>query len=318
MESWTIKHPVVVSVCCITYNQEKYISQAIDSFLMQKTTFPFEIIIGEDASKDSTLKIIESYRSRYPNIIKILTSDVNIGANANLLQVFNCSRGEYIAICEGDDYWSDPFKMAKQKAMLDEYKESDMCFHACDYLYSDGSKKRMNVYSGKAHFSANQIIDGGGEFIPTASIFLRKESVRHLPDWFCYAAVGDFYIQIIASLNGGARYIPEVMSTYRVAADNSWSTSIGDIGRVYNFTLAHVDDLKRLESFIDEKYSKLIRYKMAESLYGLSAKLFKRSHYYESLKFVCESLSYSPLYSYRQFVILFLSIIMFPFSRSLR
>ena len=104
----------VVSICSITYNHESYIEEAIDSFLMQETDFPFEIVVGEDYSTDGTRQIIEEYLEQYPNIIKLITSDNNVGPNRNFMRTLNACTGKYIAICEGDDYWIDNDKLINQ------------------------------------------------------------------------------------------------------------------------------------------------------------------------------------------------------------
>jgi len=104
----------LVSIVCITYNQEAYISEAIESFIMQKTSFPYEIIIGEDCSIDSTRRICEEYSKRFPESIKLITSEKNVGYIENFRRTILAAKGQYIALCEGDDYWTDPFKLQKQ------------------------------------------------------------------------------------------------------------------------------------------------------------------------------------------------------------
>ncbi len=119
IENWkgNISNPVV-SICCITYNHEKYISEAIDSFLMQETDFPFEIIIGEDCSTDGTRKVVDEYLKKYPNIITLITSENNVGASKNSERTLIACKGEYIAICDGDDYWITHDKIASQVLFL--------------------------------------------------------------------------------------------------------------------------------------------------------------------------------------------------------
>ena len=104
----------LVSIASITYNHEKFIAQAIDSFLMQETDFDFEIIIGEDCSTDDTLKIIKEYKAKYPDIIKLITSESNVGMMTNFIRTLEACSGKYIALCEGDDYWTDTLKLQKQ------------------------------------------------------------------------------------------------------------------------------------------------------------------------------------------------------------
>jgi len=137
MKNWQgdIKKPIV-SVCSITYNHEKYISEAIDSFLMQETDFPFEILIGEDCSTDGTRKIIDAYIEKYPNIIKLITAENNVGMIQNIKRTFEASIGFYIAFCEGDDYWTDTKKLQIQIDEMKKYPSIDISFHLASTIDS--------------------------------------------------------------------------------------------------------------------------------------------------------------------------------------
>lgn len=112
----------LVSILTITYNHEQFIAQALDSFLVQKTNFNFEIIIGEDCSTDNTLKIIKQYQKKHPNLIKLLPSDKNLGIEANFFRTTKACSGKYIAICDGDDYWIDDNKLQLQVDFLENNK----------------------------------------------------------------------------------------------------------------------------------------------------------------------------------------------------
>jgi len=226
MSSWTRKGSIRVSVCCITYKQKQYISQAIDSFLMQKTTFPFEIIIGEDNGEDGTLDILNAYKNKYPNIIKLVASNVNIGANKNLLRVFNLAKGQYIAVCEGDDYWCDNNKLQSQLDLLDADSSISLCVHAAKLLKDDFLYEGFQIQPEKKFFSAQDVLFTNKQFSPTASYFFRREVIHHLPDWFQSAPIGDFFIEIYALSIGRGCYLHSSMAVYRVAADNSWSSHI--------------------------------------------------------------------------------------------
>ena len=118
---------ITVSICCITYNHEKYIAQCLDSFLMQRTSFRYEIILGEDCSTDSTRSIAEAYARQYPDRIRLLTGPVNVGAQKNLLRVLKRAAGKYIALCDGDDFWTDPAKLQKQVDFLENNPSYTMC-----------------------------------------------------------------------------------------------------------------------------------------------------------------------------------------------
>lgn len=225
MSSWLEDEPVRVSVCCITYKQEQYIEQAIDSFLMQKTTFPFEIIIGEDCGGDRTLDILAKYKLHYPKLIKIITADENVGANSNLLRVCQEARGTYIALCEGDDYWLDAYKLQKQYEKLQQYVNINICFTPAKALTNKYLLNNIALHSPETQiYSFEEVIRGGGEFMPTASLMVRAASIKKLPNWFSDAPIGDYYLQIWCSFNCGALYIPDVTCVYRINSVGSWST----------------------------------------------------------------------------------------------
>jgi len=113
----------------ITYNHERYISEAIDGILMQECDFEYELVIGEDYSTDNTRKICEQYAAKYPNKIKLLQSVNNWGMNSNFIRTVKECNSKYIALCEGDDYWTDPLKLQKQVDFLEKNKEYSLCFH---------------------------------------------------------------------------------------------------------------------------------------------------------------------------------------------
>lgn len=222
MANWPVNGPIRVSVCCITYKQEQYVAQAIDSFLMQKTTFPFEIVIGEDCGGDDTLLILNNYQKRYPNLIKIITSEQNVGANANLLRVLNAARGDYIAICEGDDYWVYDLKIQEQFDCLQNSHKVNICFAKAMTLDKNGLFNSVTNYKENV-FTVSDVTRGGGGFMVTATIFFRRKVVEFIPEWFSKAPIGDFYLQVIASLGGGALYINQTVAVYRLNAESSWT-----------------------------------------------------------------------------------------------
>lgn len=127
----SLKEPLV-SICCLTYNHAPYIRDTIEGFLIQKTNFPFEIIIHDDASTDGTDEIIREYEAKYPDIIKPIYETENqhskeLGKVTKI--TYSAACGKYIALCEGDDYWTDPYKLQKQVDFLEENEEYAVCFH---------------------------------------------------------------------------------------------------------------------------------------------------------------------------------------------
>ncbi len=128
----------LVSVCMTTYNHEKYISQAIESVLCQRTTFSFEVVIGEDCSTDNTLAICRQYEAQHPDIVRIIASESNIGMHANYRRTIEACRGKYVAMCDGDDWFSDENKLQLQVEIL-EKSSADMCYTRSLRRGEDGS-----------------------------------------------------------------------------------------------------------------------------------------------------------------------------------
>lgn len=134
----------VVSVCMITYNHEAFISQSIEGVLMQKTNFAFELIIGEDCSTDKTREICFKYKEKYPQKITLLLPESNLGMTKNFISSLNVAAGKYIALCEGDDYWTDPYKLQKQVDFLESNSEYSCCFHRYDILDGETNLSRKD------------------------------------------------------------------------------------------------------------------------------------------------------------------------------
>ena len=226
-----MNNSILVSINCITYNHEKYIAQAIEGFLMQKTNFEYEIIIGEDCSTDGTRAIVQKYINKYPDKIKMITSDKNVGARNNDNRVFNASVGKYIAYCEGDDYWIDEYKLQKQVDYIENNENCSMVFHNTKY-FNDKSKKFSvvnKVKSGK--YNIGDVIVNGGGFIPTASILYRKHIMNNPPDFYTKGFVGDYPLQMLCALNGYVYCIDDFMSVYRTNVDGSWSSQCKKINK---------------------------------------------------------------------------------------
>jgi glycosyltransferase involved in cell wall biosynthesis len=131
---------IIVSVITITYNHESFITQTIDGILKQKTTFRIEYIIADDCSTDNTCGIINNYVVKYPELIRFISSKNNIGAVDNEQRALEAAKGKYIAICEGDDYWTEPLKLQKQIEFLENHPEYSICFHRCIHYNTKSNK----------------------------------------------------------------------------------------------------------------------------------------------------------------------------------
>ena len=215
---------ILVSINCITFNHENYIREAIESFLIQETNFDFEILIGDDCSKDNTQNIINEYIEKYPDKVKLITSKENVGARKNARRVFEASRGKYIAVCEGDDFWTDPKKLQKQFDYMEKNKECNLVFSNVKHLNDKTKKVNINNVTKGGKYYLEEVILNGGGFIPTATIFYRKNIMENPPAFYEKASVGDYPLQIICSLDGYVYCMEEVTAMYRVDVKNSWTS----------------------------------------------------------------------------------------------
>lgn len=208
----------VVSVCMITYNHEKYIAQAIESVLMQETNFKYELVIGEDCSTDDTRYIVRAYGERYPEQIRLLLPERNQGMIANFVSTLNVCRGQYIALLEGDDYWTDPLKLQKQVDFLEEHKECVICFHDAKVIHEDGSKESHSYLPAgqKVISTLDDLLVSN--FIPTCSVFFRNGLIKEFPEWYYELKMGDWPLHILNAKHGKIGYINNEMAVRRYSS----------------------------------------------------------------------------------------------------
>ncbi len=216
-----------VSICCITYNQKNYIKQALDSFLMQKTNFPFVVIIGDDASNDGTTEIVKEYALKYPDIIKPVFQERNSGGFKNFCDVFNLIDTEYVALCEGDDYWTDENKLQKQVDCLDAHKNCTICFHKTKNIFENNLQEPYDFPNEKQRFNKtlltlNDIIRFN--FIQTNSCMYRCRFKGEDIGKYLSADImpGDWYLHILHAEKGNIIFLDETMSVYRINPNGVW------------------------------------------------------------------------------------------------
>lgn len=219
---------VIVSVICCTYNQEKYIEDTILGVLCQNTTYRYELIIHDDCSTDSTSNIIKKYTEKYPNIIKHIIPIKNIYSQGlkPSINALSFSKGSYIALCEGDDFWIDNEKIEKQINLLEKNKDINICFSAAYTLEKDGKINIIANYSKTSFITPlSEVIKQGGAYMPTVSLVFRRSVALEFKKYFEKAPVGDYYYQILGSIVNGAIYLPDITCVYRINALGSWSLS---------------------------------------------------------------------------------------------
>lgn len=217
---------ILLSISCITYNQELFISQCLEGFLIQKTNFPFEILIHDDASTDRTADIIRDYEQKYPDIIKPIYQKENQYSKGvrGIAARFNFSRakGKYIAICEGDDYWTDPDKLQKQVDFMEANPEYTLVYHRVNELWEEsGIIKPETMNSSNEELSYTVLDLAKGNFIHTPSVLIRSNSID-FNKFTESSKVIDYYYWMLCAQNGKIKYLPEIMAVYRISENSTW------------------------------------------------------------------------------------------------
>lgn len=212
-----------LSVLMITYNHEAYIAQALNSVLEQEVNFQYEIVIGDDCSTDQTKDILLEFKNKYPEKIKLILHQKNVGMHINLEKVFDACMGEYIAVLEGDDYWINEDKLQKQVDFMDADKEVSECFHKVNTVYQDMQKGAHEFPEGltQSFFTLKDVISQF--FIPTLSIMFRRSSINKFPTILHQMTNPDWLIHVLCAEKGKIGFINEVMGVYRVHSGGIWS-----------------------------------------------------------------------------------------------
>ena len=213
---------VMISVLIITYQHEKYIRQAIESVLMQKTKYSYEIIIADDSSKDGTTTVLKEYKRKYKDKIKLYLRKKNVGGTKNFYQILQRARGKYIITLEGDDYWTDEYKLEKQVNYLEKHPRYIGVFHRCHVIDEHGKKLRIkynDMYSSFEGYSLREFEKG---LLPGhAATFMYKNIFRESKGKYnfyykIHNMVGDQTLYCILLSKGMFGFIDEDMSIYRI------------------------------------------------------------------------------------------------------
>lgn len=290
VESW-VGSEILVSIVCITYNQESYIADAIKGFLIQETSFPFEIIIHDDASSDRTPAIIRSYEALYPNLIKPIyqsTNQFRRNARFPMLTSVQKSVGSYVALCEGDDYWCDPKKLEIQFHAMRKNNAVMLSFHPAHVLKGD----TLTVVESNQKYeiklvSAKYIISKGGGACPTVSLMVKRQIFDSLPKWFMQAPVADYYLQCLAASTAGALRISEPMAVYRAEAKGSVTVALleSSSDELLENLAAKVESNYHLADELNGQFREDVDKYSVSVMFQMSIVLFKRGHYRQC--FIC-------------------------------
>lgn len=299
---------VKLQVVCITYNQANFIKDALDGFVMQKTDFRFEVLVGDDCSTDGTSEIIAKYAEKYPDIIKHIRHEKNMGGQKNSINIMKRVTAPYMALCEGDDYWTDPNKLQIQVDILEKNKHLNGCFHRAEvrkepnvkYWYSDSEFKpdsQGKIYWPNYDFkpknnlcSIKNIIEG---CIATASVVYRYDKNFRYPDWFEDVFVaGDRAMHSFMIKSGFFYYIDKPMSVYRMSKGSN-SSNNGNLDNLAQTTKDWLELFDKLDDYFDNRYKHII--KDEKELYVSAA--FKNVLFNKNKKALIDMINMYPEYA---------------------
>lgn len=265
---------IKVSVSCCVFNHERYLRKCLESLTSQKTNFKYEVIVHDDASTDKSAEIIREFQERYPDIIKPIyqiENQYSKGISTGLI-VLRQASGEYIAFCEGDDFWTSDDKLQKQVNFLDSHQDYSMCVHAAYYAHEDGTfftDKYFQPYNHSCEVSTREIIDGWK--FATNSIMYRASARKELVIPFRGDCPnGDYAMSVYMALNGKVFYINELLSAYR-------AESVGSMNWVWREnTDKYIDSrtkyvamLERINKYTNFEYSDILKKNINEAKFGM-------------------------------------------------
>lgn len=279
-----MKNDIMVSVLCTAYNHEKYIRDALEGFVKQKTNFKFEVIVHDDASTDGTADIILEYQRRYPDIFKVVIQKSNQfqrGRNITVECMLPRAKGKYIAFCEGDDYWIDENKLQMQVDFMEAHTEYGMTMHNAVKLNTvTGEERHLDTFETEGCYSQEQhILAGlGSDFPAFASYVIQADLLKKIPEFFFAGGVIDYPIRMYCANCTKIYYFQEIMSVYRVANDQSYMSMTSKNQTFYNnYTLHMLDFFEKFNLYTNQRFCSLLKKKIDSDYYGFCISIDKKN-----------------------------------------
>lgn len=283
----------MVSVSLICYNHEKYISKAIDSVLMQKTKFDYEIVLSDDCSTDSTAKICKKYAEKYPNIIRLIKREQNIGGVRNYLENYKLCKGKYVSYLEGDDFYIDPYKLQKQVDFLEKNPDYAICCGHVEVVDEYGEFKGQLLPTIKDTYTVNELCKG--DFISTPTCMVRNNLINTIPEWLFEFNGCDWTFDIVNAEYGKIKFMDEILAAYRIHNHGQWNKltekekvndEISMIEKLNKYTKYKYDkDFKQYLSILNKnkrelqnknKLFRIINYIIRNPLFFINPKFYKK------------------------------------------
>ncbi len=243
-----------VSVAMTAYNSERWIGRAIESVFRQQTEFPVEIVVGDDCSPDGTASVVEGYRARYPDRLRVLARSQNLGMQRNFYDVFEHCRGRYVAWLDADDWWTDPEKLTLQVEALESDPSLSICGHFVRFVQSSGEVMDTRYPHRRAgRYGLKDIIRQN--FVPSLSIMFRRGLHRELPGWyFDLSGVADWPLLLAGARTGDILLLDRVMANYYKAPGSAYSSK--DVLAQYALDL---EVRERMESMLSPQWRRHVQ-----------------------------------------------------------
>lgn len=279
-------NPPLVSVMMVTYNQEAYVATALDSILTQEVNFDYEIVIGEDYSTDRTRAIISDYQQRYGSRIRPLFHEKNLGVSHNWVFTMQQCQGKYIALLEGDDYWTNPHKLQKQVDFMESHPDFSMCFHNARVLYEGGVNPPASHLMTQIQKSELTLDDVTRDWhIATGSVMYRQAAMPDLPVWVHDSVVIDLPLLSSLAKAGRVGFLNEEMGVYRVN-----SGGVSQTAKKEKYLLGLVRMYGRLDEHLSYVQHRNFMVKTADAYLALASSLNTQHRYADARKYLLRSL----------------------------
>lgn len=211
-----------VTVILVTYQHERFLVQAIESVLAQRTRGGWELLISEDGSTDGTRAIIDRFAAQHPDRVRAFFSDRNLNSNEVTLRALRAARGRFVAFLDGDDYWTSNDKLQQQVEFLDQHTQCTMCFHNVTVFRDDGAAT-PSEFPGSLPTVIGLEMLLEGNCVPGCSPMIRREVLQDIPAWYEDAPFGDWPLYLLAAERGAVGFLPQVMGAYRIHGQGVWS-----------------------------------------------------------------------------------------------
>ena len=273
----------IVSIICLTFNQEKYVRDCFEGFVMQQTNFPFEVLVYDDASTDGTPTIIRKYAEKYPDIFKPTLYEKNNYSQGlgyvGFYQGIKVAKGRYIAYCEGDDYWTDEHKLQKQVDFLESHPDYEICAHEVTVKYADGKEVAYSEFEHNLFISVKErdyMFDDilTGNIFHVSSLMYRNFPIE-LPYWLPEISACDMVWYRLLGEKGKLHILPDAMSVYRDHKDSLTSSNTEYNSELKYYTRLSIPVLEKLNIYWHRKYQDKI-YPIIAQYYAECAWIYTR------------------------------------------